>query len=372
MSNSLKWLIFATMLITSVAGNGPAEAIETLDVNNLSINWWNQIQKEMADREATRVRVGFYALGKESIEIRAVADPASSSELAGFRWMKDRKGKRQQVAEKAEIDSKDIYGVLIEKTEYRGQKEYEVSLHFKQESWDKVSNVTQKYLKKHLALVRGGDLLSAPMIQEAITSSARIFSEFDSDRIDEFKKGFIALDDTALETWHKKSIEWLEERNKRNPNDIAIMSWLAREHYTGKPRNCERALTLYENILQNKSVEGEHLANMQTCYTELHQYDRASAFYESIVPLYKDENELHLRTQMAQIYMLKGDGLNAVAELEKCLKIEKELPLPYYDYAEDGPRARMLNEARVMKEQAIQRQEELIQKVRDYFNLGKP
>jgi tetratricopeptide (TPR) repeat protein len=175
-----------------------------------------------------------------------------------------------------------------------------------------------------------------------------------------------------LEVWHQKSIEWLEERNRRNPGDLAIMSWLVREHFTSKPRNCKRALTLYENLLQNKSVQGDHLDNLQTCYTELGKYDRALLFYERIAPLYKDENALAIRTQLAQIYMLKGDGQKAVVELEKCLQIAKGLPLPSFDRWGEGLRTRMRNEALAMKEQAIHHQEDLIKKVRAYFNLEKP
>lgn len=372
MSKPLKWLILAAILLISIAENRAIEAVETLDVNNLSPNLWNQIQKEMADREATRTKVGFYGIGKETIEMRSVADHAKSSELPGFQWMTDGKGKRLYVAEKAEIDSSDIYGILIEKTTYREQVEYTVTLHFKQDSWNKVNEVSRKHLKKQLALVRGGVLLSAPMMSDAVISAAQIAPEFDSKEIKEFKKGFILLNDTALEVWHQKSIEWLEERNRRNPGDLAITSWLAKEHYASKPRNCKRALPLYENLLQNKSIQGEHLDNLQTCYKELGQYDRASAFYERIAPLYKDQDELDIRTQLAQIYMLKGDGQKAVSELGKCLQITKGLPLPSFDHWDEGARTKMLNEARAMKEQAIQHQEELIKKVRAHFNLEKP
>jgi hypothetical protein len=218
----LPLLIMFVLFLLGFGGVGHTEPI-SIDVNNPDPRLLDKILERHKARELTRQKIGYFSLGKEILELRAALESNDKGLHDDFVLMDLPKGQNLWVSQKPEMSSDDIYGILIEKTTYDQTEEYMITLYFKQESWDKSREVTTKLVKKHLAVIRGGTLLSAPRIMEPLMGSATIMGDFNLDNIERFKKGLIPMDPKAIDAWNIRTVEWLEERSKKNPNDTPIL-----------------------------------------------------------------------------------------------------------------------------------------------------
>ena len=215
--------------------------------------------------------------------------------------METSKKDRLLVSLNALIDSNDIYGILIEKTAYNGNEQYTITLHFRPESYDKIREVTGQLIKKRLAIVRGSTILTASVVLEALTSYATIPTDFDF--LDKFKEGLVPIDQASIETWNKRTIEWLEEKIKKNSDDTEMLVWLAREYNKNNPKDCEKTISLFEkNILANPALI-MYARAAHGCYRFLKQYERALNFYKMTLSIIKDKiDEVDIRTMIMEIY----------------------------------------------------------------------
>ena len=349
-------IMFLFFLIGSI-GQGHTAPV-TIDVNNPDPYVWDKIQDQMKERENTRERIGYFSLGKETLELRTALEYDDKGLHDDFDLIEAPKGGRFWVSKKPDIDSGDIYGILIEKTTYDQIEEYLITLYLKQESWDKFHEVTARLIKKHLAVIREQTFLTAPRIMEPLWGSATLTGDFKSADIEIFKKGFLTMDQKAIDTWNKKSIEWLEERSKKNPNDVKTLSRLAQEYFNLKPKGCEKALPLFEKVILLDRTQIYALYPAHECYKYLKRYDNALTFYQKTLAVTTDKmQEIEIRMKMAEIYGLKGENQNMITEAEKNLVIMKGMPLPAVDFIPEGPdRERYLGEMRKMKAQAIKEQ----------------
>ncbi len=361
----LPLLMLFILFILGFTGLGHTESI-SIDVNNPDPHLWDKIQEQLKARELSRQKIGYFSLGKEILELRAALESNDKGQLDDFVLMDLPKGGHLWVSQKPEMRSDDIYGILIEKTTYNQTDGYMITLYFKQESWDKFREVTTKLVKKDLAIIRGRTLLAAPRISEPLIGSATITSDFKLADIESFKKGLLPMDAKSVDAWTKKTVEWLEERSKKNPNDMQILTVLAREYYEHKPRECEKALPLFEKVILLDRTQKYALYPAHECYKSLKRYDNALTFYQKTLAVTTDKKqEMEIRMKIAEIYGLKGEKQKMIDEAEKNLVIMKEMPLPTADFIPEGPdRERYLGEMRKMKAQAIKEQEEAIERAK--------
>jgi len=346
-------------------------ASQVIDINNPDPNLWESIQGELRERNRSRQTVGYFTPGKEVLEFRAVSELTDKEHQSDYEWMETSNKDRLLVFKKAVIDSNDIYGILIEKTVYNGNDLYMITLHFRPESYDKIHEVTGHLIEKRLAIVRGSIILSTPVVQEALKGFANM--QIDFNFIDKFKEGLIPIDQASMETLNKRTIEWLEEKIKKNPNDTEMIVWLALEYNKNNPKDCEKTVSLFEkNILANPALI-MYARAAHGCYRFLKQYERALNFYKITLSAVKDKtDEMDIRTMIIEIYGLKGDMQGMVNEAEQNLQIMKEIPLPSFDSIPEGPgKERFIKEMRMKQEQAIKGMEDSIQKVKAELKQGK-
>ncbi len=346
-------------------------AIQAIDINNPDPNLWENIQDELRERDSSRQTIGYFTPGKEALEFRAVSELTDKEHQSDFEWMETSKKERLLVSLKALIDSNDIYGILIEKTAYNGNEQYTITFQFKPESYDKIREVTGHLLNQRLAIVKGSTILTAPVVQEALTSGATIPTDFDF--IDKFKEGLVPIDQVSIETWNKRTIEWLAEKIKKNPNDTEMILWLAREYNKNNPKDCEKTVSLFEkNMLANPALI-MYARAAHECYRFLKQYERALNFYKITLSAVKDKaDEMDIRTMIIEIYGLKGDMQGMINEAEQNLQIMKEIPLPSFDSIPEGPgKERFIKEMRMKQEQAIKGMEDSIQKIKSELKQGR-
>ena len=184
--------------------------------------------------------------------------------------------------------------------------------------------------------------------------------------IEKLKKSFIPEDQDAIKTWQKETIEWLEDRIRKNPNDTGMIIWLVEEYLENEPKECEKALPLLEQvILANPSkMMYAHLSHY--CYKSLNQYERAINFYRKALSVVKDKtDELDIRNLLIETYALKGDMPEMIKEAETTLDIIKAQPMPSFDSLPEGPsKERFVREMRKRQEGAIKGMEERIQKAK--------
>jgi len=361
--------IVSLLVITGYSSLG--YATQPIDINNPDPNLWESIQEELRERDSSRQTIGYFTPGKEVLEFRAVSALTDKENQSGFEWMETSKKDRLLVSLNALIDSNDIYGILIEKTAYNGNEQYTITLHFRPESYDKIREVTGQLIKKRLAIVRGSTILTAPVVLEALTSYATIPTDFDF--LDKFKEGLVPIDQASIETWNKRTIEWLEEKIKKNSDDTEMLVWLAREYNKNNPKDCEKTISLFEkNILANPALI-MYARAAHGCYRFLKQYERALNFYKMTLSIIKDKiDEVDIRTMIIEIYGLKGDMQGMIDEAEQNLRVMKEIPLPSFDFLPEGPgKERFIKEMRMKQEQAIKGMEDRIQKAKSELKQGQ-
>ena len=334
----------------------------TIDPNNLDPYLWQKMQNELREKEKTRKIVGYYFLGKEKLELKETLELSDTSPHEGFELMSAINGEKYFVSNEAAMDSNDIYGISLEMTNYKGVEEYTFILYFKQESWDKFYELTKRLIRKNLAMVRGQAFLSAPRIMSPLRGSAQI-AGLDKAQAEKFKTGLTPVDRAEIDAWNKKSLEWLENRSKKNPDDIEILSMLARNYYEEQPRECEKALPLFEKIIHLSRSQLNLLYPVHACFKLLKQYDNAVNFYYQTLSFSSDKmQEMEIRLMITEMYGLAGKDEQMIDEAEKVLAITKETPLPTFNFPTKGPEwDKFFKEMREAKEQAIKKQEAFIE-----------
>ena len=143
-----KILLLAIIFLVSFGYRSLGYSAQVIDINNPDPNLWNNIQKEINERERSRQILGYFTPGNEVVQFRAVAEPTEKVNHDELEWLETAEKERLLVSKRADIDSKDIYGILIEKTVYKGDEECTITFHFKTESWDKIHEVTGRLTKK--------------------------------------------------------------------------------------------------------------------------------------------------------------------------------------------------------------------------------
>lgn len=352
------FLFFGTNARAGFAGN------EILEIDISDPNLWNKIQTELSEGVRSEQIIGFFALGKEQLEFRAVREAPNEEKADDSEWLASSRGERLLIEKKALIGSEDIYGIQIKKRTIRDKAQFNIVLHFKSESFDKVSDVTSRFMKKRLGLVRGQSLIAAPIVQEALNRYSIIsLHDFSSADIDTFKKGFLLMDQAALQEWNRSTIEWIEKKLQKEPDNTKLMIWLAREYFENDPRGCEKALDIIEKTMSSEPTQAPMA---QHCYKLLRLYDRAIAFYDKFLcRIQNKEYEVDIRNSLVEIYGLKGELAKMIDEMEKNLQILKTHQLPSFDDIPEGPdKEGFLREMQRMKERAIKGMEALIEKAK--------
>ena len=322
----------------------PTNAFVTLDPDNISPSTFENLIKEAKAKEDSFSKVGYYIPGNEKIEFRVILNPSEEG-VGDFEWLNDYEKNSLPVSKKAEIDSTDIEGILIQKSTYSGRKEYRAIIYFRESSWDKVHNVTERLAKKidrmcageKLALIKGESIVSAPMVCDAITESVRIGIPGGPSHIDFFLENLLLADEPAAEKRTKAYIEWLEKRVKNIPNDFDSMQMLLNLYYENKLTDCEKEYSLLERlIMRSPSKNLGYIERLHSCYLSLKKYDSAIQTFETAAQRDRDFEWL-IRGFLADIYYAKGNREKALAEFKRSLVLTNSQTLPqFFDYIPDS------------------------------------
>jgi len=183
---------------------------------------------------------GYYLLGKENLEFRlSVDNDKELNEATDWEEMVDIKNNHFFVSKKVELGAADIEGIFIKKSRWGGDN-YEITVHFKKESWNKVRDVTTRLIGKRLGLVRHNKLLNAPVVQDAVEREATISGDVSISEIEWFLNGFIlagkesATDKTAKDNEIDSLIDELKSRDN-NVRKTALNKIVRHKNEAVKP-----------------------------------------------------------------------------------------------------------------------------------------
>ncbi|MBI5676268.1 MAG: tetratricopeptide repeat protein [Nitrospirae bacterium] len=268
---------------------------------------------------------GYYRLGKEQLEFRlAMEDSEEATEKNEWEELTDLENKRFFVSKKVEIDTADVDGVLVEKSSF-DDVGYEIIIYFKKESWNKVRDITNRNIKKHLGIVRRGKLFMAPVLFDAFDTKASIVGNINASTLEWFVKGFTLEEEPSeekanREKEHEKFTDELVKKIEKNPDDIDTQMHLASIYMFGNPKDYSKAAVLYEKIISKQPSRTDILFLLARCYTSLKEYEKAIKALERIIAI-NPSDELTTRSQLADVYESLKQYDSATNELERMLKI---------------------------------------------------
>jgi len=305
-----------------------------IDINNFDpYDFFGRSRDEIEARKQSTTRE-FYLPGNIDIRLSLVAESDKEiEESSDVEAIKDFEGKQYFVAKKAELDLNDIETVYIEKSTYRGNEQYSIGLLFKKESWDKFYDATERLRGKRLALIKDKELLSAPVIHEAVIGSAVVDGNFTNADIERI---IVGLMPTAPYPENERAdlyIDWLENRVAAHIDDSQALTQLAWRYSEKKEQDCEKMTAIYEKVVRldpNRYLE-PFLRLLRTCFKEADTDVEAIAFYNGLLAENKAEEleQATIRMDLAQIYVKTGNLQKALDELERALTITKALHVSY-------------------------------------------
>jgi tetratricopeptide (TPR) repeat protein len=273
---------------------------------------------------------GYYLLGNESLEFRLAVDGSKAlKNPSDWEKMSDIKNNKLFVFKKAEINSADVDGLLIEKS--RWEDEYEITIYFKKKSWDKVRKITEQLINKRLGIIRGGRLINAPVVLDALKDSA-VITPMNQSQIKWFVNGLILKEPMTEElkvARRKEHLKNLEEIVNKQPDDLNLKLGLAREYAyaRGEVKDCKKAIALFKEVFEKDKTRTDIYSDIASCYSYLKEYDKAIKYFQNAINT-KSENEWIFRLQLAEIYKELNQNDNALKEIERSIEFLKASDLP--------------------------------------------
>jgi tetratricopeptide (TPR) repeat protein len=270
----------------------------------------------------------YYLLGKEQLQFTLAADsekeikaPNEWQEMFAF------DGKKYQVKKKPLIDSSDIEGISVESFTYASKEEYTITIYFKRESWDRISEATKSIVGKNLAVIRNHKLLSAPRVMDAIEASTAISGGVDSARLKTFLDGLTPASSPDKSARNKEYMSWIERRQASNKNDLALASKLAYLYLVDGTKDYAKAAQLFELILQKDPSRTDTYSNLGMCYAALGKTDKAIDMFTKAIAV-QPENEWGIRSEMAELYFSRGEKQKAIEQMSIGLDLLKKSAMP--------------------------------------------
>ena len=279
----------------------------------------------------TYAQEGYYRLGKETLEFRLAAESLNEENVPSD-WieMHDVDGNRYQININPLIDSDDVEGISVDTTGV-SSKEYLLTVYFKKKSWDKIYALSRRHSGQKLGVVLNHKLINAPLLYEAIDSSAGISGRIGTPAIKLFLDGLIKSDQPSKSDREKAYMAWLEARHLKKINNLNIDSELANKYLSGT-KDYAKAAQLFETMLKKDPSKTENYMNLGICYAGLGKYNDAIKMYEKAI-IVQPQSEWAFRSHIAELYFNKGDKQKATEELNKSILLLKKSSIPNKDLA---------------------------------------
>jgi len=274
----------------------------------------------------------YYLIGNENIRLASSAENDEDKEMPlAYVSMTDMRGQPHIVSRVAAVDRDDIEVVYIEKSLYRGNEQYIIGLLFKQDSWDRVHDVTDRLRGKRLALLKGDNVLSVPVLHQTLVEAAAINGNFKKADIEWFVQGLTPTDPPSGEKRDRASLDWLERRAEKYPDDTSSIMDLAQRYFRKKESNCEKTSAIYERVIQldPSGAAPYYLPFLHSCFKESSNFYKAITFYNKLIDQKKTSPlaELSIRMALAEAYSQNWNTHEALHELERALTVAESLPV---------------------------------------------
>lgn len=311
----------------------------SIDVNEFdTFDFFQGMIEEDAARDKTRIR-NCYNGPNMDFSFASVAESNENQPLAKYDTVTDRSGQTYHISKTRLLDKRDIDIVCVDKTSYKGNDQYSIIVFFKESSWDKVYAATGSVIKKRVALLKSGKLLSAPVMYQALTKVAQIAMLDSAADANWYVQGLIPAS-YSEDGREKAFIKWLEKRVQNYPNDSESLDNLA-GLYSKTKSDCDKSLAVYERVINlNPSANyfSYYFPFLYSCYQNSKDFERAIKFHKSLIGAQGVEplTEVYLRIGLASAYESKQDRQMALQELLHALDATKAVPTSY-PWLKDNP-----------------------------------
>lgn len=286
----------------------------------------------------------FYKNVSANIEMRLVVEPDDENTL--WLYMQDLEGTPYKVSKKIFIDSSDIEGGTIYKDKIvnfdssnaNGETFEEDSwiegivLYFFPTSWIKVREFTTRFVASRIALIKDGQIISAPMVHEPITKAAVLSVDSKKDLLPWLLQGFsigprpIHLDSQV------PYIEFLEEWIETHPEDMAEKRHLASLYMQSEESpQYESALPLLKELANAQPKDRSIHSSLLNCYIELGNFDESLKTAQQALSFIQPSDRTGMYVTISKIYFLKDDKDLALKSLEHALENVDEMDFPDVD-----------------------------------------
>jgi len=291
------------------------------DLYDLFSGKHEEISKQSVERS-------YYLVGNENVRFVSVADSDQNrGDVLAYVSVTDIRGQPYAVSKVAVVDPHDIEFVYIEKSSYKSNEQHIIGLLFKQDSWDRVHDATERLRGRRLALIKNEKVLSAPVVMEPVVEAAAVSWKFEKSDIQWFVQGLIPTEPPSEAAREKGLVDWLEKRVEKYPNERSLVVRLA-ERYTKKEKSvCKKASGIYERAIQLDPARSSayFLPFLHSCFKESGNYDGAITFYNGLIDQRKTPPwvEVYIRAALAEAYFRKGSIEQAVHVLEGAIAVVK-------------------------------------------------
>jgi hypothetical protein len=274
------------------------------------------------------VQRSYYLVGNEDVRFVSVADSdEEKGNVLAYVSVTDIRGQPYTVSKVAMVDSHDIEVIYIEKSSYKDKEWPIIVLLFKQDSWDRVHDATERLRGRRLALMKNEKVLSAPVIMEPVVEAAAVSGKLERSDIQWFVQGLTPTEPPSETARKEGLVVWLERRVEKYPNERSSVLRLA-ERYTKEGKLvCNKASSIYERAIQLDPARSSayFLPFLHSCFKESANYDGAITFYNDLIDQRKTPHwvEVYIRVALAEAYFQKGSIEQAVHELEEAVAVVK-------------------------------------------------
>lgn len=329
--------------------------------------FFERMKEERAAREESKI-TNCYRIGAGDIRFVFAAENDNGKETPpDYIPISGMKEKTYYVSKVAVLDGDDIDMLCIEKNSYKGNEQSLIKLYFKEESWNKVHDVTESLINKKMAVVKHQTVISAPVVHEAIVESANLIGDFDKANMEWLVHDFTQINLQTLDSRKEAYTRWLERRIENYPDDIQSVTSLAHLYAEKKP-DCLKSTAIFERVMVLNPERNIHpfLHLVDMCYREAGNYRRAITFYSELLGESKAEpqDRIYVRMALAIAYAESGDTQQALQELSLSLADTQALSLQY-PWLETSPSKDIIEkELAKRKEQMIKLIEEAMETVK--------
>ena len=217
--------------------------------------------------EEQKNQESFYKNVNANIEIRLVIE--SDDKNTSWLYMQDLEGVSHKVSKEILIDSSDIEGASVKK-EF---DEDRFSIYFCPTSWEKVYEATKRAKGKRVALVKDGEILTAPVVFELFFRAAEIATGSLATS-EKFLKGFIL--DTRPTYLDSKELyhEFLSDLLSIEPDNLELMEALAYSYLLDEEApQFDKALPHLETLAKANPKDYSIHTSLINCYMNLGKLD---------------------------------------------------------------------------------------------------